>query len=413
MSIARRDFLKLVGSTSLAAGLVGRSASAAPTNTRIPAFAFADDSVPMNAANLCPMPVAVSEAQAAYTAQLQQSLSTSSRKSVESKKEQARERIAKLLGVATDELAIVRNTSEANTTIIQGLTFSDQDEIVAWDQNHPSNLLAWEIQAARSGGKVRRLSVPVTAGSVDEVVASFVAAISKHTRVVTFTHISNISGFRLPATEICAAIRERKPDIHIHIDGAQTWGAVDFRLDKVDCDSFSASAHKWFMGPREVGILYVRKEHIDNIWPNIVSVPWFGSIEDAPEGARKFDALGQRDDAAIAALVETVAMHETLTPAGIERRSAALALRLRGALEDLGIKLVSNGNPPFASSVVILSAPRANAMQLVNQVFRDSGVQAAPTGGMRISPHIYNTDEHVDRIVAGVARNRGLLTQPG
>ena len=106
-------------------------------------------------------------------------------------------------------------------------------------------------------------------------------------------------------------------------------------------------------------------------------------------------------------------MHETLTPAGIEQRSAALALRLRSALEDLGIKLVSNGNPPFASSVVILSAPRANAMQLVNQVFRDSGVQAAPTGGMRISPHIYNTDEHVDRIVAGVARNRGLLTQPG
>tara|TARA_R110002049_G_scaffold115854_4_gene268050 strand:+ start:10208 stop:11449 length:1242 start_codon:yes stop_codon:yes gene_type:complete len=413
MSIARRDFLKLVGSTSLAAGLASRPASATVSNTRIPAFAFDDDSVPMNAANLCPMPVAVSEAQAAYAAQLQRSLSTSSRQSVESKKELARARIAKLLGVLADELAIVRNTSEANTTVVQGLTLADEDEIVAWDQNHPSNLLAWEIQAARSGGQVRRLSVPVTASSVDEVVANFVAAINKRTRVVTFTHISNISGFRLPAAEICAAIRERKPDIHIHIDGAQTWGAVDFRLDKVDCDSFSASAHKWFMGPREVGILFLRKQHIAKLWPNVVSVPWFGSIEQPPAGARKFDALGQRDDAAIAALVETVAVHEALTPAGIEQRSAALALRLRSALEDLAIKLVSNGNPPFASSVLILSVPRANAMQLVNQVFRDSGVQAAPTGGMRISPHIYNTDEHVDRIVAGIARNRGLLTQPG
>ena len=364
MSIARRDFLKLVGSTSLAAGLASRPASATVSNTRIPAFAFDDDSVPMNAANLCPMPVAVSEAQAAYAAQLQRSLSTSSHQSVESKKELARARIAKLLGVLADELAIVRNTSEANTTVVQGLTLADEDEIVAWDQNHPSNLLAWEIQAARSGGQVRRLSVPVTASSVDEVVANFVAAINKRTRVVTFTHISNISGFRLPAAEICAAIRERKP-------------------------------------------------HIAKLWPNVVSVPWFGSIEQPPAGARKFDALGQRDDAAIAALVETVAVHEALTPAGIEQRSAALALRLRSALEDLAIKLVSNGNPPFASSVLILSVPRANAMQLVNQVFRDSGVQAAPTGGMRISPHIYNTDEHVDRIVAGIARNRGLLTQPG
>ena len=118
-----------------------------------------------------------------------------------------------------------------------------------------------------------------------------------------------------------------------------------------------------------------------------------GIAADGPQFI-EFGVVTRRDDAAIAALIETVAMHETLTPAGIERRSAALALRLRGALEDLGIKLVSNGNPPFASSVVILSAPRANAMQLVNQVFRDSGVQAAPTGGMRISPHIYNTDEY-------------------
>ena len=66
-------------------------------------------------------------------------------------------------------------------------------------------------------------------------------------------------------------------------------------------------------------------------------------------------------------------------------------------------------NPAFASSVIILSAPRENAAKLVNQVYEDAGVQTAPVGGLRLSPHVYNTEAHVDRAIAAVKKHRNLL----
>lgn len=409
MSVKRRDFLKVVGGASVATTIstYGRSAAATPG---VPAFGFADDSVPMNAANLCPMPTRVSEAHAKYVRELDLSLSSATRRRIEALKEEARSRLAAMLGTTADELAIVRNTSEANNVIVQGMPLREGDEVVLWDQNHPSNLVAWDVQAARLGASVRRFAVPTDTGSIDEVVDLFVNAISDKTRVVSFTHISNITGFRTPVAEICAAIRKRKDDIHIHVDGAQTWGAVDIDLGAIECDSFSGSAHKWFMGPREVGLLYVRDRRIDRIWPNVVSVPWGGTEHDAPQGARKFDAFGQRDDAAIASLVDTVSFHEEMTPTGVEKRSTKIAARLREALTDLGVKFVSSTNPAFTSSVIILNAPADIAGKLVAQVFDDAGIQTAAVGGFRMSPHVYNTEDHVDRVVAALKKSRSLLS---
>ncbi len=409
MSIARRDFLKVVGGASIAGGLGSYGIDAGAVTLAVPEFGFADDSVPMNAANLCPMPTMVTEAHNEYARQLDRSLSTASRRAVEAFKEEARGRVAGMLGASTEEIAIVRNASEANGTIVQGYPLEEGDEIALWDQNHPSNLVAWDVQAARSGATVRRFAVPTDTGSIDEVVDLFVAAVGDNTAVVSFTHISNVTGFRLPLAEICAAIREKKDDVFIHVDGAQTWGAVDLDLGAIEADSFSGSAHKWFMGPREVGILYLRERHIGHIWPNIVSVPWGATTADAPAGARKFDAMSQRDDAAIASLNDAALFHEALTPAGIEARSKEVADRLRAGLEDLGVDFVSSAHPAFTSSVVIIKAARENAGTMVGRVFDDAGVQCAATGGLRMSPHVYNNEDHVDRVIAAVNKNRGLL----
>jgi selenocysteine lyase/cysteine desulfurase len=409
MNIARRDFLKLVSSASVAGSFGAWAVNAGATTSAVPGFGFADDSVPMNAANLCPMPSAVTEAHNQYAMQLDRSLSTASRRSIEAFKEEARSRVAAMLGVSGDEIAIVRNASEANGTIVQGFPLDAGDEVVLWDQNHPSNLVAWEVQAARTGATVRRFAVPVNIGSIDEVVDLFLSVVGANTRVVSFTHISNVTGFKLPLAEICAALRRKKGDVFIHVDGAQTWGAVDINLGGTEADSLSGSAHKWFMGPREVGILYLRERHISRIWPNIVSVPWGITPADAPTGARKFDALSQRDDAAIASLNDAALYHETITPAGIEAQSKAVADRLRAGLLDLGVGFVSSNNPSFTSSVVIIQAPQERADSLVGKVFDDAGVQCAATGGFRMSPHIYNTADHVDRVIGALKKNQALL----
>ena len=108
------------------------------------------------------------------------------------------------------------------------------------------------------------------------------------------------TGMRLPAAALCRLARER--GAYVHVDGAQTWGAFVMDLRAMDCDSYSASAHKWLCGPLEAGILYLRAERIAGIWPGVVGVGWGRNVQTNAAGARKFETLGQRNDATIAAL---------------------------------------------------------------------------------------------------------------
>ena len=268
MTMRRRQFLKTMGGAAFSAGLygaAGTAAAAVESGEVARPFPFADDRVPMTAANLCPMPTAITDAVSRFASELDVDMSGPNRARIMAIKEEARTGIAGQLGVAADEIAIVRNTSEANNIVVQGIDLDAGDEVLLWDQNHPSNDVAWSVRAKRSGLTVRHLSVPVDAGSEDEVVDRITAEIGPRTRVVSFTHISNVTGFRVPAEKVCAAIRASHPDMHIHVDGAQTWGHVDANLAAMDCDSFSGSAHKWYMGPREVGILYVRSSRQEAI----------------------------------------------------------------------------------------------------------------------------------------------------
>ena len=410
MTIARRDFLKTVGGTAIAGSIFGGTAHAIENvpPAAFSAFDFADDKVPMNAANLCPMPTLVSRAIERYGRELDRDMSHVNRGRIEALKEDARARLARQLGVSADELAIVRNTSEANNIIVQGIELEAGDEVLLWDQNHPSNGVAWDVQAARAGCTVRRLSVPASVKSIDEAVGLFADAVNGKTRVVSFTHISNVTGLRLPAAQICAALKE-KGDCHIHVDGAQTWGICNVNLRQLGCDSFSASAHKWFMGPREVGLLYVRQPRIERIWPNCVSVPWGNEAAPSVTGARKFETFGQRDDAAIAALGDAAGFHEQLTPVAVERRAAELAGRLREGLAALEVPFVSPLNADFYSNVIILAASRDNGSALVERLLQESGIIVAAVGGLRLAPHVYNTEEHIDRAISGIASARGLL----
>lgn len=411
MSIKRREFLKTAAGLSLAGTLGGwqEAARAATGDAPERAFGFRPDRVPMNAANLCPMPVAINRAVQRFADELEQDMSSASRSRIEAMKEDARNLLAAQLGTSSDELAIVRNTSEANGIIVQGVTLGPGDEVLLWDQNHPSNSLAWDVRAAREGFSVRRFAVPMDAGSIDEVVEHVARQPGKRTRVVSFTHISNVSGFTLPATEICAALRRRDPALFIHVDGAQTWGVRDVNLATMDCDSFSGSAHKWYMGPRETGLLYVKADRLDDVAASVVSIPWGGDVAPSVAGARRFEALGQRDDAAIAALAETAAWHGAIGPAEVERRATAIADALREALRAIDVPFVSPLHPDFRSNVVILAAPAEARRVLPGQVFEASGVITAGTGGLRMSPHIYNTPEHVERVAAAIKGIRGDL----
>ena len=224
--------------------------------------------------------------------------------------------------------------------------------------------------------------------------------------MLALTHASNVSGIRLPVADLCEVAHRR--GIHVHVDGAQSWGVLDVDLAALGCDSFSASAHKWFVGPKEVGLLYVKAEHIAHIWPSVVAPSWGTQVEPRPVGARKFESLGQRDDAALAAIGTTVDFHQRVGAARIEARVTDLATRLKEGLREAGYALVTPEAPALSAGVCI-AAVEGNRGALVNALYEEHGIAGAATGGLRLCPHVFNTVEHIDRAVRGARSLRATV----
>ena len=117
-------------------------------------------------------------------------------------------------------------------------------------------------------------------------------------------------------------------------------------------------------------------------------------------GARRFESMGQRDDAALAAIATAADFHEHLGAARIEARVTSLARRLKDGLREAGFTLVT---PPDAelSAGVCIAEVDGNAGPLVEALYAEHGIAGAATGGLRLCPHLYNTVEHVDRAIEG------------
>ena len=369
-------------------------------------FAFREERVPMNAANLCPSPRSVAARVEELTRDIDRDCSFNNRAKFRGLTEGSRSAVAAQLGVGEDEIALVRNTSEANNTVNNGVPLGAGDEVVIWDQNHPTNNVAWEVRAARFGIVVRRVSLPSGPASIEALIDPFAAALTDRTRVLSLTHVSNVSGIRLPVRELCEVAHRR--GIHVHVDGAQSWGALDVDLRELGCDSYAASAHKWFMGPKEVGVLYVREDRIGEIWPNIVAPGWGSDAEPDVRGARKFESLGQRDDACLAAVATGAAFHAAIGAAEVEGRVSRLATVLKEGMTELGMTLVTPLDPDLSGGVCIMEVP-GDRRAALDGLYEEHGIAGAGTGGLRLCPHVYNTMAHVERAVEGIRALREVI----
>jgi selenocysteine lyase/cysteine desulfurase len=258
------------------------------------------------------------------------------------------------------------------------------------------------VRAQRDGFVVKSLPVPIPAPSAEKLLADFERAITPRTRVIAITHLTSTTGIQYPAREIAALAR--KHNIYMHLDGAQTFGAFDVNLAEIGCDSYSASAHKWLMGPLEAGILWVRSERIPQIWPSIVTAGWTDHLK----GARKFEVFGQRDDPRVVALEAAVDFINLIGLPAVEARVQALATRAKVQLHEMAaVELKTNLEPELSGGVVkfrLKNVPTKEAYDLLWQKHR-LAIAMTPSGdaeGLRFSAQVYNSMEEVDRAVAAV-----------
>ena len=213
---SRRSFLqRLAGSTAFLPAAVASLAELRPAlaaTTGIESrwelvrqqFPFDEAKVPINAANLCPSPRAVTEQVIAFTHDIDNDCSFNNRDKFKKLLEESRSKVAAGIGADPDEVALVRNTSEANNTVNNGMQLGRGDEVLIWEQNHPTNNVAWDVRAARRGFTVKRVTLPKQPKNEQELVDAFESSITRRTRVLSVTHISNVSGIRLPVKAIGA-----------------------------------------------------------------------------------------------------------------------------------------------------------------------------------------------------------------
>jgi selenocysteine lyase/cysteine desulfurase len=268
-------------------------------------------------------------------------------------REAARKMLAAALRVTPEEVVITRNTTEGNNIVSSGLDLGKGDEVIVWADNHPSNLNAWRTKAERFGFTVVTVPVPERHPGTEGYVHLFTRAFTARTKIVAITHVSSNSGDLLPAAEICAAARAR--GILSLVDGAQAFGVLDLDLGAMQPDFYTGSMHKWPCGPKEKGLLYVRRDVQDRVHPSIVG------LDAGQVGiSRTLEAHGQRDDASIAAVKDGLEFQGTIGRAAIERRSRQLAQALMAGLARLpGVRLWTDPDPRRSAAIVIFQPGRS------------------------------------------------------
>lgn len=402
--LSRRELVRRVVGAMTAAAVFPRLAAATPDGESFwrvvkEQFPLRPGLILLNAANLCPSPYPVLETVFGLTRDIDADASFQNRDKFDELRETSRRALTTYMGADPEEVAMVRNTTEANNMVINGVTLGPGDEVVLWDQNHPTNNLAWDVRAARYGFTVKRVKTPPAPENAQDLIRPFEEALTNQARVLALTHVSNTTGVALPIQELCRIARQR--GILSLVDGAQTFGALDVNLHDLGCDFYTGSAHKWLVGPKEAGLLYVRRERIEGLWPSVVGSGW---EEARKKGARKFEALGQRDDAAVAAMGRAVEFHNTIGKARVEARVRQLASTLKKAIAEIpGARLHTPVTPERSAGVVVFTLPGVDPNQGFETLYRQYHVAGASLGGafpgIRLCPHIYNTLEQMERVI--------------
>src|SRR3954468_4053227 len=158
-----------------------------------------------------------------------------------------RDSLAAFVGATRDEIALVRNATEANSYMANGFDMKPGDEVLMSDQEHPSGEHPWDLKAKRYGIVIKKVTLPRPVRDAAQVLNLFNDAITPRTRILFFSHITTFSGVVLPAKELAALARTK--GILSAVDGAHVPGMMRLNVHEIGCDMYSSSPHKWLQAP--------------------------------------------------------------------------------------------------------------------------------------------------------------------
>ncbi|HLJ14916.1 MAG TPA: aminotransferase class V-fold PLP-dependent enzyme [Bryobacteraceae bacterium] len=236
--------------------------------------------------------------------------------------DQQRTELAGYVGCNKDNLALMHNATEAMSTIAAGLDLQAGDEVLITNQEHVSGRSGWLQKQARHGITVREVKIPLPPKSPEQLADLLVSAIGPRTRVISFSGITSPTGLILPMRDICRAARAK--GVITVVDGAQVHGQIALKISDLDCDFFAGSPHKWMFAPPGSGMLYIRDEWLDRLWPLTVT----GSWDNRSLKAARFMMMGTNNRAIVEGMVAGLRFANAIGPDRIYARIHQLARRV-------------------------------------------------------------------------------------
>ena len=176
--------------------------------------------------------------------------------------EAVRRQVAALLHAEPAEIALTRNVTDGINIVLHGLDWQPGDQVILTDHEHPSGTVPWLALAARAGVELRWLEL---VDDADEIVARFRRLLTPKTRLAQLSHVSCLTGLRLPIERLCRLAMEA--GVLTLVDGAHAEGQFAVDVGALGCDFYAACGHKWLLGPQGVGMLFVRRDHIQRLRP--------------------------------------------------------------------------------------------------------------------------------------------------
>ena len=357
-----------------------------------------------NHAGVCPLPRAAADAFRAYASQAQAEayLGATWYKDIE----ELRVLSARLINCHRDEIAFIKNTGEGLSIVASGIDFHPGDRIVTTAVEYPANIYPWMEQARRH--QCELVMVPEETDSdgrrsvpLDKILTQ---AAHPRTKLVALSHVEFASGQRLDIASVGRFCREHGK--LFCVDAIQTLGALPVDVQAMCIDFLSADGHKWLLGPEGAGIFYIRRELIESTppltigWMNVKNAMDYGNYDYTLKADAGRYECGSYNVPGLLGLGASV---ELLTDVGIDaiaRRLKHLTAHLIERLTAKGYDIISPRTEEQWSGSVCFTSAKHDHQLIANMLRKERRVEIAlREGRLRCSPHFYNTEAQLERLV--------------
>jgi isopenicillin-N epimerase len=307
-----------------------------------------------------------------------------------------RDPLADFVGCRRDDIALLRNSTEANSYIANGIDMKAGDEVLMSDQEHPSGEGPWGLRAKRYGVVVKRFVLPKPVKAPADILNLINDAITPRTRVIFVSHITTVTGVVLPVKEICALARAK--GILSAIDGAHTIGMMSLNIPALGCDMFASSPHKWLQAPKGSGFLYVRDEVQDRLWNTIATAGW----DDPKLKAERFQRIGSSNVPALHGLRAAIQFARLLGMERIERRHRKMADYILAEMTKRGAESWTSPDPAMRCGIATVNVPPLQRMDMENWLWKTKKIRirGGEPSKLRLSTPYFVLKADIDRFLA-------------